>query len=61
LLPLNQAADSGVLFFPLLAVIVLTGIVMTARLQLNAHSLREVLSGALVGFAVSFFSLGFLF
>jgi membrane-associated phospholipid phosphatase len=61
LLPLNQAADSGVLFYPLLVVILLTGVVMTARLYLNAHSLREVLGGALVGFAVSFLSLGFLF
>jgi len=61
LLPLNKAADSGVLFYPLLGVILLTGVVMAARLRLNAHTLREVLSGALVGFAVSFFSLGFLF
>lgn len=61
LLPLNQAADSGVLFYPLLGVIGLTGVVMAARLYLNAHTLSEVLSGAVVGVGVSFLALGILF
>lgn len=61
LLPLNQAADSGVLFYPLLGVIALTGVVMTARLQLNAHTLQEVIVGGVVGFCVSFLALGVLF
>lgn len=61
LLPLNKVADGGSLFAPTLAAIVLAGLVMSARLQLNAHSPREVLVGSVAGFAVGFFSMIILF
>jgi len=57
---LNQAVDTGVLFFPLLGIIVLTGVVMTARLKLDAHTLPQVLIGGVAGVAISFVSLSFL-
>lgn len=57
---LNQAVDTGVLFFPLLGIIVLTGVVMTARLKLDAHTLPQVLIGGVAGVAISFVSLNFL-
>ena len=38
ILPLNKVSEDGALFYPTLALIVLAGLVMTARLQLNAHT-----------------------
>jgi membrane-associated phospholipid phosphatase len=54
LLPLNKASEEGVLLIPTLTAIVIAGLVMSARLQLNAHIPREVLVGAIVGFAIGF-------
>jgi membrane-associated phospholipid phosphatase len=54
ILPLNKVSEDGALFFPTLALIVIAGLVMTARLQLNAHTPREVMVGGMVGFATSF-------
>jgi hypothetical protein len=48
-LAMNRMVD-GALLMPTVVAIVLTGLVMSARLFLNAHTLREVLSGALTGF-----------
>jgi membrane-associated phospholipid phosphatase len=39
-------------FYPMLAVIVLGGFLMSARLYLNAHTPAQVLAGALLGLAV---------
>lgn len=50
----NHAAADGILFYPLIVLIVIAGVVMTARLHLQVHSLAEVLAGALLGFALSF-------
>jgi membrane-associated phospholipid phosphatase len=61
LLPLNKVADGGSLFVPTLIALVLAGLVMSARLQLNAHTPREVLIGSVVGFSVSFFAMIVLF
>ena len=60
LLPLNQATD-GVLLYPLSVGIVIAGLVMSARLLLNAHVPREVLVGSLTGFAIGFAGMMFLF
>ena len=59
-LPLNKAAD-GALVLPAAALFVLAGLVMSARLYLQAHTLREVSYGAAAGFLVGFFGMIFLF
>lgn len=61
LLPLNKVVDDGSLFFPTLAAIVLAGLIMSARLMLDAHTPREVLAGSLAGFAVGFLGMLILF
>ncbi len=59
-LPLTRAADGGLLV-PAATLFVLAGLVMSARLYLQAHTLREVVYGASAGFAVGFFGMIFLF
>jgi len=56
LLPLNKVSEDGGLLYPTLISIVVAGLVMTARLQLNTHTPREVMVGGMLGFAVSFAS-----
>jgi membrane-associated phospholipid phosphatase len=51
---LNKLSEDGALFYPTVALIVIAGLVMMARLQLNAHTPREVMVGSMVGFATSF-------
>lgn len=46
---LSRFAEESQLFIPLLVSIVLAGLVMSARLQLQAHSLKEVLWGGAAG------------
>ena len=48
------------LFFPILAGLVLAGIISSARLYLNEHNLKEIAFGAIMGLAVSFGSVYFL-
>ena len=60
ILPLNKAAD-GELLVPAAGLIALAGIVMSARLYLQAHTLREVGYGAALGFLVGFFGMNLLF
>lgn len=54
LLPLNNASEQGMLLYPTVAAVVAAGVVMSSRLQLNAHVPREVLVGAVMGFAIGF-------
>jgi membrane-associated phospholipid phosphatase len=61
LLPLAKAAEDGSLFIPLLVTLVLAGMIMSARLQLNAHTPRQVLVGAVAGFATAFTGMIILF
>jgi membrane-associated phospholipid phosphatase len=61
MLPLNKVSEDGGLFYPTLALIVVAGLVMTARLQLNAHTPREVMAGGMLGFAISFASMVVMF
>lgn len=61
LLPLNKVSEDGALFYPTIGAILAAGIVMSSRLQLNAHTPREVLVGALIGFGASFMSMLILF
>jgi membrane-associated phospholipid phosphatase len=60
-LPLNRISDTDRLFIPTLALILLTGIVMSSRLQLNAHSPRQVMMGSLVGFTTGMAGVMILF
>lgn len=61
LIPLNKESDNTVLFWVTLGVLVLAGVVMSARLQLNAHTPRQILVGALAGFLTGFFGMIVLF
>lgn len=61
LLPLNKISEDGALFYPTIVTIVAAGIVMSARLQLNTHTPREVMVGAVLGFTTSFAFMFFLF
>ncbi len=54
ILPLNSVAENNTLFIPTVVLLVITGLVMSARLQLNAHTTREVWIGALTGFTIGF-------
>jgi hypothetical protein len=61
LLPLNNISEDGAIFYPTIATIVLAGVVMSARLQLNVHTPREVMIGSVLGFTTSFALMFFLF
>jgi membrane-associated phospholipid phosphatase len=54
LLPLNKAIENNALLWPTAITILLTGIIMSARLYLNAHTINEVITGALAGFTIGF-------
>jgi membrane-associated phospholipid phosphatase len=54
LLPLNKISEEGMLFAPTIIAILLAGVVMAARLQLNAHTPREVMIGAIAGLVITF-------
>ena len=53
LVPLNKITEVKTIFYPTLAVIVLAGFIMAARLHLGTHSSREVMWGAVMGLAAS--------
>lgn len=57
LIPLNKVTEDHGLFYPTLALLVISGVVMSARLYLNVHTLREVMLGAATGFMISFVSM----
>jgi hypothetical protein len=61
LLPLNKISDTGVFLYPTIITIILAGIIMSARLKLNVHTLREVTVGAVLGFGTSFVAMHRLF
>jgi membrane-associated phospholipid phosphatase len=42
------------LFYPILIIILIAGLLMSARLALNSHTPAQVFAGALLGFCVSF-------
>jgi hypothetical protein len=60
LVPLNQASE-GMLLFPLATGLVVAGVVMSARLLLNAHMPREVMIGGVMGFGIGFAGMLLLF
>jgi hypothetical protein len=54
LLPLNKVSETGELLWPTVGIIIVTGLVMSSRLYLNAHTPREVLVGSVTGFVIGF-------
>ncbi len=61
LIPLNKESDNVLLLWATVAVVALAGIVMSARLQLHAHTPRQVLVGALLGFLTGTLGMMLLF
>lgn len=61
LIPLNKLIEVNTLFTPMLLFVVLTGFIMSARVQIGAHSLKEVLWGAVAGLATSIGGMYYLF
>lgn len=61
LLPLNQATEQQDLLMPTVAIILISGVVMSSRLLLGAHSPREVMYGSVVGFMIGFSGMIILF
>ncbi len=60
-LPLTQISEVNYLFYSSVGLIVLAGIVMSARLQLGAHTVREVMWGSITGLATSIAGMVILF
>ncbi len=61
MLPMNKVSEVGSLLIPTAIVIIIAGVVMSARLALNAHTPREILIGSTSGFAIGFFGMIILF
>lgn len=57
LLPLNKAVENNALLWPTAVILVIAGLIMSARLYLNAHTFNEVFMGGLVGFLIGFFGM----
>lgn len=53
MLPLTKLSEVNALFYVTLALIVIAGLIMSARLQLGAHNSREVMWGGVLGLATS--------
>jgi hypothetical protein len=61
LLPLNKVTEEPTLLWPTAFVILVTGLVMSSRLLLDAHSTREVMYGSAVGVMVGMIGMAILF
>lgn len=61
LLCLNKIAEDGRLFYPLLVSLVIAGLVMSSRLKLHVHTVREVWLGAVLGIVTSYSAMIVLF
>lgn len=61
LLALAAYSSASALVIPAIACIILSGVVMSSRLLLNAHTINEVTWGGILGFAVGFAGVLILF
>jgi hypothetical protein len=61
LLPLNKVTEEPTLLWPTAIAILVTGLVMSSRLLLDAHSAREVMYGSAVGVMVGMIGMAILF
>jgi membrane-associated phospholipid phosphatase len=59
--PLNKAVADGSLFVPTAVMLVVAGTIMSSRLYLNAHTPRQIMYGAFLGFSVAFTGMLLLF
>ena len=59
ILPFNRTEVR--MIWPTAVLILIAGLVMSARLKLNAHSTGEVMIGAVIGFIVGFAGIAILF
>jgi len=57
LIALSFAYPDSMVFYSMIGILICSGLVMSARLELSAHQPKEVLLGAVVGFTLSFTSL----
>jgi membrane-associated phospholipid phosphatase len=57
LMGLSYKLNDEALIYPIVACIIIAGILMSARLYLNAHSPNQILAGSALGFAVSLTSI----
>lgn len=58
---LGKAMNSNAFIYPMVALILLAGMVMSARLLLNAHTPREVMVGSTLGLLLGFAGMTILF
>jgi membrane-associated phospholipid phosphatase len=61
LLPLNKVNEEATLLWPTAFVILIAGLVMSSRLQLGAHTSREVMYGGALGVMVAMIGMTILF
>jgi membrane-associated phospholipid phosphatase len=61
LLPLNRVAEQANLLWPTVILIIISGLVMSSRLLLNAHTPRQVMIGSVVGISIGFSGMIILF
>ena len=61
LLPLNKAIENNALLWPTAISLTIAGLIMSARLYLNAHTFNEVLMGGLAGFSIGFVGMLIMF
>jgi hypothetical protein len=61
MLPLTKIAEVNTLFYTTLGLIVVAGLIMSSRLQLGAHTSREVMWGGVLGLATSLTGMIMLF
>jgi membrane-associated phospholipid phosphatase len=52
--------DEPSLFFPIMMTLLIAGLVLTARLKLNAHTMAQVAAGFFLGLTVSIFGTIFI-
>jgi membrane-associated phospholipid phosphatase len=60
LLGVKVSFPSSELLYPVIGIIMISGLVMSSRLRLNAHDPIQVYAGLLLGFAVCFFGIYWL-
>lgn len=58
---LNNLVENGIFFYPMLTSLILCGLIMTARLYLQVHTVSEVITGAFIGVVVAFVGMTYLF
>lgn len=59
--PLTKVGEGDGLLYATTICMVVAGFVMSSRLQLNAHTPREILVGGISGFAIAFISMLVMF